>query len=216
MASSRTRALALTGVVGPVLSATLIVVQGVLHPEYSHVKLPISALAAWPLGWIQNLNFYVSGVLTILFITGLHGAVRRTPRGYAGFALLLIGGAALAMNGMFPWKMIDGVPTEPPAHAASAITTFASTGIGMIVFSRRMNADPRWGRYAAYTLWSGVLVLILFVIVGFFAVDIGAPLHEWTGLIQRILVAVWLVWMIVLALAIQSDEPTAVADTHNA
>jgi cytochrome b len=54
-------------------------------------------------------------------------------------------------------------------------------------------------------LWSGILVLILFVIVGFFAVDNGAPLHEWTGLIQRVLVAVWLVWMIVLALAVRAD-----------
>jgi hypothetical membrane protein len=212
-ASSRTRALALTGIVGPICSTALIVVQGVLHPEYSHVKLPISALAAWPLGWIQNLNFYVSGVLIVLFVVALHGAVRPTPRGRAGVALLLIGGVALAMNGAFPWRMIDGVPTEPPAHAASAITTFASTGVGMIVFSRRMNADVRWRRYAAYSLWSGILVLILFVIVGFFAVDNGAPLHEWTGLIQRVLVAVWLAWMIVLALAVRADVRSS--DRHS-
>ena len=186
-------------------STTLIVIQGVLHPEYSHVKMPISALAAFPMGWIQNLNFYVTGVLIVLFVVGLHGAVRATPRGRAGFALLLIGGAALAMNGVFPWKMIDGIPTEPPAHAASAITTFAATGVGMIVFSRRMNADARWRVHAAYTLWSGILVLILFVIVGFFAVDDGAPLHEWAGLIQRILVAVWLAWTIVLAVALRSN-----------
>jgi hypothetical membrane protein len=200
--------LALAGIIGPLWSTTLIVVQGALHPDYSHVKMPISALAAWPTGWIQNLNFYISGVLILLFIVGLNGAVRPTPRGRAGFALLLIGGMALMMNGVFPWKMIDGVPTEPPAHAASAITTFAATGVGMIVFSRRMNADARWRRHAAYTLWSGIVVLILFVIVGFFAVDNGAPLHEWTGLIQRILVGVWLSWMIVLALALRFDAST--------
>jgi cytochrome b len=68
-----------------------------------------------------------------------------------------------------------------------------------------MNADVRWRGYAAYSLWSGILVLILFVIVGFFALDNGAPLHEWTGLIQRVLVAVWLAWMIVLALAVRAD-----------
>jgi hypothetical membrane protein len=186
----RTRALALAGIVTPVWSTTLIVVQGVLHPEYSHVKMPISALAALPMGWIPNVNFYVTGVLIILFIVGLHGAVTPSPRGRAGFALLVIGGAALMMNGVFPWKMIDDVPTEPPAHAASAITTFACTGLGMILFSRRMNADARWRGHAIYTLWSGLLVLILFVIVGFFAVDDGAPLHNWTGLIQRILVGV--------------------------
>ena len=214
--SSRTRALALAGIVGPIWSTTLIIVQGVLHPGYSHVRLPISALAAWPLGWIQNLNFCVSGLFTILFVAGLNGAVRPTPRGRTGAALLVIGGVALAMNGIFPWKMIDGVPTEPPAHAASAIATFASTGIGLIVFSRRMDADLRWRGYAAYTRWSGMLVLVLFVIVGFFALDEGAPLHEWTGLIQRILVAVWLVWMIVAARAVRLPLPTAAANIHSA
>jgi hypothetical membrane protein len=199
---SRARTLALAGLVAPLWFTTLIVAQGLLHPEYSHVRLPISALAAFPMGWVQNLNFFATGALMILFIAGLNGSVRPTPRGYVGFALLLIGGAALMMNGMFPWQMVDGVPTEPPAHAVSAIATFASTGLGMIVFSRRMTADGRWRDHAAYTLWSGIFVLILFILVGFFAVDNGAPLHEWTGLIQRILAAVWLAWIIKLALAL--------------
>lgn len=211
---SRARTLALAGLVAPLWFTTLIVVQGLLLPEYSHVKMPISALAAFPIGWLQNLNFFVTGVLMILFIMGLNGRVRPTPRGRAGFALLLIGATALMINGVFPWKMIDGVPTEPPAHAASAITTFASTGVGMIVFSRRMTADARWRGRATYTLWSGILVLVLFVIVGFFAVDDGAPLHEWTGLIQRILAAVWLAWIIKLARVLWF-ESFAIPDIHN-
>ena len=121
--SSRTRSLALAGIAVPIWFTTLVGLQGVLNPDYSHVKLPISALAAWPSGWIQNLNFYISGVLMMLFITGLNAAVRSTSRGRAGVPLLLIGGAALVTTGMFPWKMIDGILIEPPAHAATAITT---------------------------------------------------------------------------------------------
>jgi hypothetical protein len=34
-------------------------------------------------------------------------------------------------------------------------------------------------------------VLLLFVAVGFFAIDDGAPLHAWAGLLQRVLCAVW-------------------------
>lgn len=195
----------MSGIAGPIWFATLVLAQGVLHPDYSHIKLPISALAAWPMGWIQNLNFYVSGVFDVTFITALDRAVGPTPRGRVGSALLIIGGMALAMTGLFPWKMIAGVLIEPPAHAATAITTFAFTGIGMIVFSRRMNADDRWRGLSAYTMWSGVSVVILFVVVGFFAVDGGAPLHEWTGLIQRVLVVVWFVWMIRLGLAVQQS-----------
>ena len=74
------RTLALAGIIGPLLFITLVVVQGFLQPEYSHVVLPISALAAWPTGWIQNLNFYVAGALMMAFAYGLHRSDKPRPR----------------------------------------------------------------------------------------------------------------------------------------
>jgi hypothetical membrane protein len=180
----------------------MVVVQGELHPGYSHVTMPISALAAWPMGWMQNLTFFVAGVLVIAFAVALHSSVRQVQRGRAGHVLLMIGGAALALNAVFPWEIVDGVPAEPATHAASAITTFLATAVGMIAISRRMSADERWHGLAPYTRWSGVLVLVLFLVLGFFAIEVSAPLHPWVGLIQRALVAVWFVWMIVVALRI--------------
>jgi len=100
---------------------------------------------------------------------------------------------------VFPWKMVDGVPTETPAHVAAAITSFAATGLGLIVFSRRMNMDLRWRDLSAFTMIVGIAVLLLFVTLGFFAIDDGAPLHPWAGLIQRVLCALWFTCMIVLA-----------------
>ena len=32
------------------------------------IAMPISALAAWPAGWMQNLNFFVSATLTAAFL----------------------------------------------------------------------------------------------------------------------------------------------------
>lgn len=196
---SRTRTLALAGILAPVWFTTLVVLQGFLLPDYSHVRLPISALAAWPTGWIQTLNFYVTGGLAIAFALALHRAVQPTARGSTGFALLVMGGIGLVLAGVFPWRMVNGVPTETPAHVIGAITTFAATGLGLIVFSRRLNADPRWRDLAPYTMYSGIVVLLLFITVGFFAVDDGTPLHPWAGLIQRVLCAVWFAWVIVLA-----------------
>jgi hypothetical protein len=74
---ARARTLAPCGFVGPVLFTTLVILQGALIPEHSHVRLPISALAAWPTGWIQNVNFFVAGLLTIAFAYGLHLRVQR-------------------------------------------------------------------------------------------------------------------------------------------
>ena len=51
---------------------------------------------------------------------------------------------------------------------------------------------------------AGYLVLLLFVAVGFFAIDDGAPLHAWTGLLQRVLYAVWFTCLIVLAIRLRT------------
>ena len=34
----------------------------------------------------------------------------------------------------------------------------------------------------------------LFLVLGVFAIEDGAPLHLWVGLVQRIVVAVWFIW----------------------
>jgi hypothetical membrane protein len=202
-ARSGTKALALAGLIAPLAFTALVIVQGILQPDYSHMKMPISALAAWPAGWLQNLNFIVSGPLIMAFAVALHRAVLHTPWGQVGFALLLLGGAGVVLAGVFPWRMVDGVPTESAPHVVGAITTFAATGLGLIVFSRRMNADSRWRHLAAYTMYSGIVVLALFITVGLFAVEDGAPLHQWAGLIQRILCTVWFACLIVLAVRLE-------------
>jgi len=205
----RPSTLALAGIVGPISFTTLVVLQGLLLPDYSHVRLPISALAAWPTGWIQNVNFYIAGVLTIAFAVALHHGVQRTRRAGAGVALLGLGGLGLVWAGIFPWKMVDGVPTETAPHVIGAVTVFTATGLGLIVFSRRMIADPRWRDLATYTMVTGIAVLLLFVVVGLFAIDDGAPLHAWAGLLQRVLCAVWFTCLIVVALRLRTVQGQA-------
>ena len=51
---------------------------------------------------------------------------------------------------------------------------------------------------------TGIVVLLLFVAVGFFAIDDGAPLHAWAGLLQRVLCAVWFTCLIVLSLRLRN------------
>jgi hypothetical membrane protein len=185
------------------LFTTLVIVQGALLPDYSHVRMVISALAAWPSGWIQVVNFYVAGALTMAFAWALHHGVGPTRRGGTGFVLLLMGGVGLVLAGIFSWKMVDGVPTETPAHVAGAVLSFVSTRLGLIAFSTRMAADLRWRDLANYTMYTGVAVLLLFVTVGFFAIDDGTPLHPWAGLLQRVLCAVWFACLIVLAVRLR-------------
>ena len=80
----RTSSLALAGIIGPIWFTTLVVVQGWLLPDYSHARLPISALAAWPIGWLQNVNFYVAGVLTMAFVVAVDHGVQPTRSSHDG------------------------------------------------------------------------------------------------------------------------------------
>lgn len=201
--ASRVRTLALAGVAGPVLFTVLVILQGLLIPAYSHVSLPISALEAWPTGWIQRLNFWVAASLNIAFVYGLHLAVQPARRGATGFPLLVVGGIGLALAGLFPWVMVNGVPTETPLHVVGAITTFAATGLGWLMFSRRMSADGRWRGVSRYTMATSIAMLVLFIALGFFAIDDGTPLHPWAGLLQRVLCAVWFTLLIVLAVRLR-------------
>ena len=196
------KALAYAGIAGPVAFTALVIVQGVLQPDYSHVRLPISALAAWPLGWMQETAFLFLGLSMMALALGLHRGIRpgkTASQGGAGAALLAMGGVGILVAGAFPWKMVDGVPTETPPHVVGAITAFASTGLGFVRLSRRMGGDAAWRDLALYTKASGLAVLLLFVAVGFFAVDDGAPLHAWAGLLQRVLCLVLFSCVIVLA-----------------
>src|SRR5918993_4723343 len=199
----RARALAVAGIIGPVFFTALVVLQGFLVSEYSHVRMPISALAAWPTGWIQSLNFYITGTLTIVFALALNRGVQPSTRGHLGVVFLAIGGVGLLLVGLFPWTMVAGVPTETPPHVVGAVMVFAATGLGLIVFSRRMLVDPRCHDLATYTMYSGIAVLLLFFALGFFAIEEGTPLHPWAGLLQRMLCAVWFTWMVVLAVRLR-------------
>jgi len=194
----------LAGIIGPVVFATTIVVQGFLVPDYSHVRLPISALAAWPTGWMQVFNFYGFGALTIAFALALHRAVLLTRAGLIGFALLALSGVGLIMSGLFSWHMVDGVPRETAPHVVAAIIVFSGTGLGLMSFSRRFVADPRWRDLATYTMASGIAVVVLFVMTALLAIGEGTPLHPWVGLMQRAVCAVWFSCVIVLASRIRA------------
>jgi hypothetical membrane protein len=200
MASKRLLvALALAGIVGPLCFITLVIIQARLNPSYSHIRMPISALAAWPIGWVQSINFYVLATLLAGLILGLHLVLRPTRYGWVGIILMWMGTLGLVLAGIFPWIMVNGQPTETPAHVVGAITCFLCTSIGIIVLSRRIAADPEWNHLGNYVLVTGIAMLILFVVLGAFAVDDGTPLHPWAGLIQRVLVAIWVMCIFVLA-----------------
>src|SRR5262245_32586447 len=184
-------ALAIAGMIGPLFFIALVIVQGVLQPDYSHIPMPISALAAWPAGWMQNLNFFLLGTLNAGFTIGLHNGILSTRFGVIGIVLLLVSCLGILLAGLFPWINLNGVPTETPQHVVRGVVTFFGASTGLVVLSRRMSTHPRWHDLSVYVLGTGIVMFILFLVVGVFGMDAGTPFHRWAGLLQRVLVVVW-------------------------
>jgi hypothetical membrane protein len=133
------------------------------------------------------------------FVIGMHEAIRPTRFGMIGIVVLLLSCAGLVIAGLFPWINVNGVPTETPAHVVGAALSFLCGSTGLVVLSRRMTADPRWRGLSSYVLAIGIVMLVLFIALGGFAVDEGTPLHEWAGLLQRVLATVWITCTVVMA-----------------
>jgi hypothetical membrane protein len=194
-----TTKLALAGILAPIWFTALVVVQSFLQPDYSQVALPVSALAAWPLGRIQILNFIVFAALMLAFAIGLRRGVQSTRTAWIGFAFLVVSAVGLLGAGTFPWQRTGTGFVVPVGHRVAAAMSFMGAGIGLSVMSRAMAADPKWRRVAGYTLACGIAMVLMFVLMGPLAIRDNAPLHAYAGLLQRIVVLAWFSCTIVLS-----------------
>jgi len=197
--TERRPASAIAGLVSPLVFTALVVVQGWLQPDYSHVALPISALAAWPYGWIQAVNFFVYACLLAIFASGLHRAIRPARAGAVGPALLGVTAAGATLAGLSPWQRVDGVLVEPPVHVAGAVMHFLGLSLALLVISFRLSQDPAWRSLAGYTRVTGAVLLALFVAFAVAVLPDDARWHPWAGLVQRVIVAIWMSWIMVAA-----------------
>src|SRR6185437_8285343 len=70
-------------------------VEGALRPGYDPMRAPVSALAIGPRGWVQRVNFIVTGVLMLACAFGLSSALR--PYGGSFWAPLFVALYALGL-----------------------------------------------------------------------------------------------------------------------
>lgn len=203
MAASTTtvRWLGVGGVIAPVGFVTAALIQGLTRPDYSLLAHPISALAAGPNGWIQDLNFAVTGALMIGFAIGIHLTVTPTRAGAIGpvfvalFGVGLLGAAAFPATDAAGQFIDDRVP-----HVVANLVALSSAALGALVLSWRLARDPAWKPLAGYVRTVGVTLVVLFLAGSAVVRPAGAPFHEWLGLFQWIFLAVWYPTVVVLAL----------------
>ena len=216
------RVLAGASICAPILFAMGFVMQGFLRTDlrlgYNPITQEVSDLTAGPLGWIQQVNFIVFGLLLIAFGVGLSRGIQKASPWMVGPALVVWNGIELIIAGLFPRsENAEGHIYDPlGVHMMNGMLFFLSIGIVLVILSLQLARDERWRNLAIYTRVTGILVFVLNVLNGFFAEAAGDPLHPWLGLFQRSILAVWFLCLIILGLRLWRLGERDMAETRQA
>ncbi|MDG0866500.1 DUF998 domain-containing protein [Candidatus Lucifugimonas marina] len=201
------------GIAGPIIFIIGIIIAGTQYDGYSHISREISQLggAESQYPWIQNLNFYLLSLCTIGFAFGIHKSIDGGAGSVIGPVLIgILGFSSAGLNAIFPCDALcEGITAGGKLHLITGVLGFLSMAIGLIVISRRMSRSPEWKTYSRYTLASGILAFILFFAAGAVGSDDASTLD---GLMQRIFVSNYLVWLIVTGIRIVRNPELTSSD----
>ena len=160
---------ALAGIIGPLLLGSVITLLTILERDFMlsigwKLNAPLdwpSGLALGPIGWIMTLTFFVSGILIIVFASGLRLSL--LPLRSAGIAIWLLILAGVGMIGLIS-PTDKTIRTTPKTwHGILHDSSFAAIGLtlmpAMILLGYIFRKDPRWQNLAVYT-WITVALAV--------------------------------------------------------
>ncbi len=191
------------GVIAGPFYLVVALAQALTRDGFDLARHQWSLLANGGPGWIQILNFVVTGLLVIAFAVGLRRAL--TPGIGARWAPRLIGvyGASLIAAGVFRADPALGFPAGTPdgpgpvswhglLHFAAGGVGFSCLAIACFVIARRYSAEGRRG-FAAFSRVTGI---VFFATFGMLASSGGRPAANL--LFTAAVIAVW-AWMSAVA-----------------
>ncbi|RIV40112.1 DUF998 domain-containing protein [Micromonospora radicis] len=98
------------GIAGTALFVLVFLLDGLTRPGYDPTRHPVSALALGRRGWIQTVNFLVSGLL----VTAAGPGVAATTGSAWPAGAVTVFGLALVASGVFPMDPMRGYPPGTP------------------------------------------------------------------------------------------------------
>jgi len=187
------------------------IIAGTFYPGFSHSRQVISELAAVdsPVAVLQNINSVVFGLLIIAFARGLHLGITGNSRSASGPRLIAFSGAANIAEAFLPCdRGCELVSLVGSLHDWIAMFAFLAALAGIFIISRRLGADPNWGRayqrYSVFTAGAAFVVLIVWLAIGAPAVPglprIAPRVLAANGTLQRVFAIIILIWIEVMAL----------------
>ena len=168
-----TKSLLTCGIIAGPLYIILGLIQMVIRPGFDITRHSLSLLANGDLGWIQILNFLVTGMLLVPGAVGVKGALQSGPGSKWAPLMLGLYGLGLMGAGIFSADPALGFPPGTPLEnnpvSWHGLLHFVVGTIGFIgfiaacfIFARRFKSLQKPG-WAWYSLITGILFLASFV-----------------------------------------------------
>jgi hypothetical membrane protein len=162
------------GIVGPVITLLLIIIDVYLSPWFSWSGNALSDLGVMPYGYLFNSGLILGGLLSVLFVLAI---VKKTN--FKPLYLVVIGTISLSFVGVFNehYSYI---------HLAFALIYFVFTPIGILIYSFETKKIYKyWGFFIGI---SSVFDIIIGIYFHYFYLKIGLAIPE---IIEAILLSLW-------------------------
>jgi hypothetical membrane protein len=202
------RVLLSTGVAAVVVWGVVLRVVGARRPGYDARYHTGSELELGPGGWIMRANFFLLGAGLVVFSIG----IRRALESDVAAALLGVAGVALALAGVFTPDPVRGFPPGASSRTGRALTTTAKLHdlVGPVMTAALSGACVAVAvrlpaPWAVYSLATGVAGLVMTVwLVSAYRRDAAN-----TGRVQRLLLATYGLWIVLLGVALAAGAVVA-------
>ncbi|MDJ0356671.1 DUF998 domain-containing protein [Paenarthrobacter sp. PH39-S1] len=152
----------------------LSLLQALIRPGFNLTKHELSLLLVGPFGWVQTINFLVSGLLGIAFAVGLRRLLHSGKAGIWGPALVGAFGFLFLIAGIchpdpqlgFPVGAPEGVPTLQSLPSNIHSIAFSALALAIVaaacVFVCKFAADQD----RAWAIFSSVCAIAIIAFVG--------------------------------------------------
>jgi Protein of unknown function (DUF998) len=201
------------GMAVPVTFVGVILVEGLLRPGYDSASMFASALSLGPRGWVQQVNFIVTGVLFLVFARGV--AAEFGAKGRVGASLLVIMGLCLFPAGIFAMDPISGSPANASwsrmtphsqLHYAFSAVFFSLAPASCFVFFGRFRREPHWRPLARWTLATGILLVLEIGVLKIGMTTATGGFSRWVGLVQRSILIPYFAWIFAFGLRLPDNS----------
>jgi hypothetical membrane protein len=193
------------GITGPSVFVLVFLVEGWLRPGYVPIAQYVSELSLGERGWLQITNFLFVGLCLLLFAAAVAQVFPQGAASRAGPLLLRIVGVGYLLSGPFvmdpPGTPPDAMSWHGLAHGILGAIVFVLMPVVIFVFLRRFAVTPGWRWLWLPTLVLGTITAVADIVFSVMTKvpDLIAVASPWAGLLQRLVIIPFMVWVVIFA-----------------